>query len=410
MSGTGDGSDARALLLLCCPHSPAIKEGPAPLSVAEWHRIASLLRQAGLTRPGELLDVGEPFFSSAGLADEEIARLRSLLDRGDGLDAELSRLADQGIRSVTSRDPGYPMRLRERLRGLAPPILFGAGEWSLLERPGLAIAGSRDVDAEGAAFTRAIARRCVQDGLVVVTGGAKGVDQIALRVAMEAGGAVISVPAGDLERGLHRPEVRRQMEEGTLLLLSPFHPRLGFTIGNAMARNKVIYALAECGLVVSSSFGQGGTWAGAREVLRHRWVPLFVRADASVPDGNRELLRPAAHPFPPLAELGDEPLPMWLARQAGAVSDWVAGTGRLPNPQSAIQNPQSEDLFLLVWPRLAGFLQRPRRMEEIAAAFHLTTDQTQAWLHRGMAEGKVAQDGGSPARYRAITRLADDSS
>jgi DNA processing protein len=402
MSGIGDGSDARAVLLLCCPHSPAIKEGPAPLSVAEWRRVGGLLRQAGLTRPGELLDVGASFFSSTGLADEEIARIRSLLDRGEGLDAELSRLADLGIRTVTSYDPGYPVRLRERLHGRTPLVLFGSGEWSLLERPGLAIAGSRDVDAEGAAFTRDIARRCAQEGLVVITGGAKGVDAIALQAAGEAGGAVISVPAGDLERRLRSPEVRGGIEEGRLLFLSPFHPQLGFAVGNAMARNKVIYALAEYGLVVASSLGQGGTWAGAREVLRHRWVPLFVRAGVSVPDGNRELLRPAALPFPLLAELGDEPLPTWLARQAGAIAEWKAVSS--PHP-----SPKSEDLFPLVWPRLAGFLQRPSGVEEIAAVFQLNGDQTEAWLHRAMSEGKVIQDGGSPARYQAITTPADDS-
>src|SRR5207249_2134010 len=110
-------------------------------------------------------------------------------------------------------------------------------------------------------------------------------------------------------------------------------------------------------------------------VLRHGWVPLFVRAGASVPDGNRELLRPAARPFPALAELGDEPLPAWLARHSGAIADWGAVSSPQPNPKSKIRNPKSEDLFLVVWPRLAGILQSPRAADQIAAAFHLTIDQ-----------------------------------
>src|ERR1041385_5635831 len=100
------------------------------------------------------------------------------------------------------------------------------------------------------------------------------------------------------------------------LLICPYHPQHHFTVASAMNRNKVIYALADYGLVGASAHGQGGTWAGAREAQRHGWVPLFVRDYPAMPDGNRELLRPGALPFPPLDGIGDEPLPAWLARRA----------------------------------------------------------------------------------------------
>src|SRR5439155_3958524 len=119
-----------------------------------------------------------------------------------------------------------------------------------------------------------------------------------------------------LERAAAGTDARRAMEDGCLLLLSPFHPKTGFTVGSAMARNKLIYSLAEWGLVVASAFGQGGTWAGAREVLRHGWVPLFVRDGRAVPDGNRELLRPAALSFPSPEALREGSLRTWLTKQA----------------------------------------------------------------------------------------------
>jgi predicted Rossmann fold nucleotide-binding protein DprA/Smf involved in DNA uptake len=386
--------DARVLLLLCA-HLPGRDPGaPTSLSLAEWRQVATALRGAGLARPGELLHVPEAFWPRTGLSRDEVERLRALLGRQAAWDGEVERLEDRGIRPVTRPDADYPRRLRSRLRGLAPPVLFGAGAWELLERDGLAIVGSRGVDEEGASFTAAVADRCAAEGLVVVTGGAKGVDQIATRAALEGGGAVISVMAGDLERAAAGTDAHRAMAEGRLLVCSPYHPRTGFSVAHAMARNKMVYALAEWGLVVASAFGQGGTWAGAREVLRHDWVPLFVRNGASVPDGNRELLRPAARPFPPVESLREGELGAWLARQ-------VVSSNNLDCSEPV----QDQDLFALVWPRLLPFLSCPKTAVEVAVAFHLDPVQAQMWLQRADKEGRARAVNGTPIRYVAKVRL-----
>jgi predicted Rossmann fold nucleotide-binding protein DprA/Smf involved in DNA uptake len=389
-------ADAKALLLLCATLPRGRGDDLAPLSTAEWQQTGTRLRRAGLECPGALLGTVPEFWATTGLETAEVDRLRRLLDRGPTLEAELERLDGLGIRVITRADERYPERLRERLRGLAPPVLYGGGEWQLLDQAGLAIVGSRGVDEAGAAFTRGVACRCARDGLAVVTGGAKGVDRIAMHSALEAGGTVVGVMAGDLERTLWATETRRWLETGRLLLLSPYHPRTGFTVANAMARNKLIYALAEYGLVVSSAHGQGGTWAGAREVRLHGWVPLFVRDEPSSPDGNRELLRPAALSFPPLAAIGDEPLHAWLARHAGS-----------GQPSSASPS-EAADLLPVVWPHLAHFLRIPRLPDEVAAAFHLLPGQAQEWLHRAEAQGQVRVEGGPDPRYCLSSQAQED--
>ena len=64
-----------------------------------------------------------------------------------------------------------------------------------------------------------------------------------------------------------------------LVLLSPYDPNAGFNVGNAMQRNKLIYALADAALVVNSDLGKGGTWTGAVEQLdKFRQIPVFVRS------------------------------------------------------------------------------------------------------------------------------------
>jgi predicted Rossmann fold nucleotide-binding protein DprA/Smf involved in DNA uptake len=64
------------------------------------------------------------------------------------------------------------------------------------------------------------------------------------------------------------------------LLVSAVHPDAGFSVGNAMARNKLIYALSTVTYVAAVVEGQGGTWNGAVEALRHGYGRVAVNAEA----------------------------------------------------------------------------------------------------------------------------------
>jgi len=64
-----------------------------------------------------------------------------------------------------------------------------------------------------------------------------------------------------------------------------------------MGRNKLIYALSDVAVVVSSADGSGGTWTGAIEALKSGWVPVLVRDDPGVPAGNRSLVGLGAAPL-----------------------------------------------------------------------------------------------------------------
>ena len=80
--------------------------------------------------------------------------------------------------------------------------------------------------------------------------------------------------------------------DARLVLISPYDPAAGFNVGHAMQRNKMIYALADAALVVTSDFEKGGTWAGAIEQLeRLHFVPVFVRNGANAGKGNAALLQ-----------------------------------------------------------------------------------------------------------------------
>ena len=113
------------------------------------------------------------------------------------------------------------------------------------------------------------------------------------------GGIVIGVLSDMLLRRSVMREARSALADGRLLLVSPCHPEAGFTVGKAMGRNKLIYTLADFGLVVSAEHKKGGSWEGAIEALKRKpGRPVFVRMSDRVPLGNRKLVDLGGVPFP----------------------------------------------------------------------------------------------------------------
>jgi predicted Rossmann fold nucleotide-binding protein DprA/Smf involved in DNA uptake len=100
------------------------------------------------------------------------------------------------------------------------------------------------------------------------------------------------------------------------VLITPYAPTAGFSVGAAMGRNKIIYGLADFAVVIQSDYQTGGTWAGAVEALKAGWCPVFVRETADIPKGNRELLKLGAASLPE-AELGEiKNLPAWFRQHS----------------------------------------------------------------------------------------------
>jgi predicted Rossmann fold nucleotide-binding protein DprA/Smf involved in DNA uptake len=168
----------------------------------------------------------------------------------------------------------------------------------LLGQPGLAVVGSRNVDEAGQESARLVGNACGREGLVLYSGGARGVDVISTHAALTARGAAVSILARSLERAVRAPDARESLIEGDLALITPYSPNAGFTVGLAMGRNKMIYALSDYALVVAADEGRGGTWAGATQALKAGWTPVFVLAGPEMPRGNRALIEQGANPFP----------------------------------------------------------------------------------------------------------------
>ena len=314
--------DGHALLALCSAFglTEGTETGGAePFKLSEWNQLARQIENSPLKTPAGLQGrtVGQ-LAEELAIPAEDGERIGRLLGRTGRLALELEDLFSRGVWVVTRVDEQYPARLRDTLKHQAPTVLFGAGEIHLAGRAGVGIVGSRNIDEAAAAFAKEVGHKTVAAGLPVISGGARGTDRIAMDGAMEAEGKAIGVLADSLEATIRKADVRELLLDGRLVLLTPYAPTAGFSVGGAMGRNKVIYGLAKFAVVVSSDFQTGGTWAGAVEALKAGWCPVFVREATEAPKGNRELLKLGATSLPE-SELGTiDNLTEWMREHATA--------------------------------------------------------------------------------------------
>ena len=274
--------DTQAILLLCGTLGASGGKVHA-LTLPQYNAFAKSLNTLG-KRPADLLH-------DAGLVEEVCAmplentrlqepasadRVRALLDRGFALSMSLNRWAQYGVRPVGRGDALYPSRMKQYLKGKAPAVLYYVGNTDLFAGGGMAFVGSRDISGEATEAIRRVVRECVDAGMPIVSGGARGADQTSMREAFGRGGRVIGALPGDLLKSCLTHENRDAISGGQVLLFSAVDPDERFTPINAMDRNKYIYAMADYAFVAQSDT-KGGTWTGAVEELkRPEHHPVYV--------------------------------------------------------------------------------------------------------------------------------------
>jgi predicted Rossmann fold nucleotide-binding protein DprA/Smf involved in DNA uptake len=417
--------DAKAVLLLCGFFGNAKNGTDVPLSLSDYNRVAAWL-SAHEYRPRNLVTgTALAALKSERPPDIDPTRCERLLARGAAMAFALERWMNKGIWVICRSDGDYPRRLRDHLRTQAPPVLYGIGEQRLLDNGGLAVVGSRNIEQNGSDFASEVARHAAKQGLSVVSGGARGVDQIAMNAALEAGGTVVGVLADSLLRTSLNQEAREPIRSQRLTLISACHPEAGWNVGNAMGRNKHIYALSDYAIVVSSDYRKGGTWEGALEELqRGIHTPVFVRAYKDAPKGNEELIKRGALPFP------DQP---WERPFVELLAD-AARNARVNTPadmanlftgikQEAVSIPSdsaelvkksdralsgkpagetsAHSVFEAVLPILCSALSQPHTIADLAAALDIQQTQLNRWVEEATRRGLVRRLA-KPTRYVAM--------
>ena len=257
----------RGFLLLCCHLGDPDRR---PLTVAQFRKLSRRVRIAEKAPGDRELELSD--LTALGYSRSDAAQILGLFDGEPLLDRYLAKAEKYGCVPLTPLTPGYPQRIWEALGDDAPACLWARGDLSILDRPGIALVGSRDLNPENAVFARQTGLEAARQGLTLISGNARGADRTAQNAAFHADGFVISFLADRLTD--HIPPER-------MLFLSEEGYDLEFSSQRALSRNRCIHALGQSAIAAQCSLRTGGTWDGSVKNLRFRWSPLYVFEDGS---------------------------------------------------------------------------------------------------------------------------------
>lgn len=190
-----------------------------------------------------------------GLTEEEKQGIRAAGARLAQYEAWRASLASQGVQVITQAESRYPAALNRYLPAQVRPLfLFALGNLALLQRPSVAIIGAQGATPEVIAAAQDMAALLAAAGLLVVTGLGKGVGRAVSDGALSAGNGqlVVVLPVGILRALSLSQALADAAAQSRALLLSPFHPNMQFTPARALARNRLMAALANALLVMEA--------------------------------------------------------------------------------------------------------------------------------------------------------------
>jgi DNA processing protein len=311
---------------------------------------------------------------AAGLPQDALERLLTLRQRLDP-PAELEKVHAAGVRVLCWESEDYPPLLRAIPQ--PPPVLYQRGELAPADEWAIAVVGTRQPTTYGKEVARQMAQGLAQNGVTVVSGLALGIDGVAHRAALEAGGRTLAVLAHGLDT-LYPPEHRdlaaRITQAGALLSDYPLGTRP--EANNFPPRNRIISGLTRGTLVVEAGEGSGAliTLRFALEQGRETFaVPGNITSPRSA-GTNLALQMGEAKLVTRVQDILEE-LNLAMAVQQGEMR------------QALPETPQEQ--------RLLDLLSRePVHIDEVVRSTGLPTNEVSATLGMMELKGLVRQVGG----------------
>lgn len=207
-------------------------------------RIRTLLDQFGTLQSAWHASEREIRDALPGQLQQELLEARNRTD----VTALYHRVTQDGVHVTCWTDDSYPALLREV--PAPPPVLYYRGQLIETDSIAVAIVGTRKVTAYGRDMAYRIAYDLAQAGVTIVSGLALGVDGVAHRAALEAGGRTIAVLGSGIDvlyPGRHRDLARKIEDQGAVV--TDYPPGTQPDRFNFPPRNRIISGLSR-GVVV----------------------------------------------------------------------------------------------------------------------------------------------------------------
>jgi len=303
--------------------------------------------------PGQLQEVPH---IGAKLAQSIYEAIR----RGD-VTAEMELMARLGVCLLVRGTEDYP----KPLGNISDPpyLLYMRGIMEPCDANAIAIVGSRHCTAYGKRVAERLAGDLSRAGFTVISGLARGIDGIAHRAALQAGGRTIAVLAGGLSR-IYPPEHTELADQVVTrgALLSESSMRMEPMSGMFPARNRLISGLSRAVVVIEAAERSGALITATHAADQGRTVfavPGPLDSDASA--GTHQLLRKGAV----------------LIRGVNDIVEELDGVKAIVARAPANAPPEMDAVQKQIW----EFLQdRPRHIDEIAQSLRLPVPQISGTL------------------------------
>lgn len=208
--------------------------------------------------------------ASSGVASYQVAS-------EGAIDAEIAAAQRVGARLLCLGDPDYPAALAQIED--APPALWSLGARSLLERPMVALVGTRNASSLGARMAKRLALDLGAAGIVTVSGLARGIDAVVHGASLEAGTVAVCAGGVDVIYPVENTDLAQKIAQ-TGLILSEAPMGYRPQARDFPKRNRIISGLSLATVVVEAA-PRSGSMITARDAL----------------DQGREVLAVPGHPL-----------------------------------------------------------------------------------------------------------------
>lgn len=263
-----------------------------------------------------LFEASAEDLNAAGFTVAEIEKIKSL--DWSVLEAEEKWYATQAS-VITLQDPRYPVLLKE----LADPplVLYVSGDPGLLSAPQVGIVGTRYPSPLGKTTAESFARALAEQGLVITSGLAAGIDGCCHQGALEAGGKTIAVMGTGLKQIYpHRHWRLAEKVRETGALVSEFPLNTGPTTWNFPRRNRIISGLSLGVLVIEAAL-RSGSLITARHAMEQNREVFAIPGSIHHPlaRGCHHLIRQGAKLVESVADIIEElaPLAAFVGTRSG---------------------------------------------------------------------------------------------